>query len=364
MRQLLNRVSEDYLLLALLLALPLLVATSSMRLADLPGLIDWSTLGALAGLMILSRGLEDSGSLLVAGRWLMSRLHNQRRLAVALVLFSGLLSTILTNDVALFIVVPLTLGLRAVADLKLGRLIVFEALAVNAGSALSPIGNPQNLFLWQSSSAGFLEFTLAMLPLSAALMVLVLLGVVLGFPSRALRVEATPLTAPVRKPLLWCSLLCYPVFLLLAEQGWALMGAGAVGLLYLLLFRRVLVGIDWLLLLVFALMFIDLGLLARLPLLIQVGELVEHLPGGIYSAGLLLSQLTSNVPAAILLENFSDDWRALAWGVSVGGFGLAIGSLANLIALRLSRMPGLYREFHAWSIPMLAVSAALGLWLL
>lgn len=364
MRQLLNRVSEDYLLLALLLVLPLLLALAPMRLAELPGLVDWSTIGALAGLMILSRGLEDSGCLLVMGRWLLSRLHSQRQLAIALVLFSGLLSTVLTNDVALFIVVPLTLGLRSVADLTLGRLIVFEALAVNAGSALSPIGNPQNLFLWQSSSAGFLEFCLAMLPLAAALMLVVMGAAYLSFPSRTLQVETAGPAASLKKPLLWCSLICYPIFLLLAELGWAPLAAVFLALLYLLSFRRVLLGVDWLLLLVFGLMFIDLGLLVQLPLLLQADELVEQLPGGVYSAGLLLSQLVSNVPATILLENFSDDWRALAWGVSVGGFGLAIGSLANLIALRLSQLPRLYREFHAWSLPMLGVSAVLGLWLL
>lgn len=364
MRQLLNRVGEDYLLLALLLALPLLLSLSPMPVAELPQLIDWSTLAALAGLMILSRGLEDSGSLLVVGKAVLNRLHNQRRLAAALVLFAAILSMVLTNDVALFIVVPLTLGLRGVPDLKLGRLIVFEALAVNAGSALSPIGNPQNLFLWQSSGASFVEFVLAMSPLAAGLMALVMLAVVIGFPSRSLQPGPDASAPVIRKPLLYCSLLCYPVFLLLTEQGWAPVAAVLVGSLYLLFFRRVLMGIDWLLLLVFGLMFIDLGLLARLPLLLGAGEYLEQLPGGIYSAGLLVSQLTSNVPAAILLENFSDDWRGLAWGVSVGGFGLAIGSLANLIALRLSRMPGLYREFHAWSMPMLAFSAALGLWLL
>ena len=68
----------------------------------------------------------------------------------------------------------------------------------------------------------------------------------------------------------------------------------------------------------------------------------------------------SNVPAAIFLAPFTDDWRGLAWGVSVGGFGLAIGSLANLIALRLARQPGLWLEFHLWSVPMLILALTIG----
>lgn len=363
MRQLLSRVSEDYLLLALLLALPLLFVLSPLRLTELPGLVDWSTLAALAGLMILSRGLEDSGALLAVGRFLLRRLGNQRYLAISLVCFAAVLSMVLTNDVALFIVVPLTLGLRSSVELKLGRLIIFEALAVNAGSALSPIGNPQNLFLWQVSGVSFWEFVLAMLPLAVALMLVVLLAVALAFPSRRLRMEAVAATA-IRKPLFYSSLLCYLPFLLLAEQGLAAVAAGMAALIYLVFFPRVLAGIDWLLLLVFGLMFVDLGLLAGLPVLAGIGSGAEALPGGMFTAGLLLSQLMSNVPAAIFLENFTQEWRTLAWGVSVGGFGLAIGSLANLIALRLSRVPGLYREFHFWSLPMLLLSVVLGLWLL
>lgn len=364
MRQMLHRISEDYLLLALLLALPPLFALSPLSLSELPDLVDWPTLAALMGLMILSRGLEDSGGLLALGRLLLSRLGNQRHLALALVIFAALLSMVLTNDVALFIVVPLTLSLRSVTNFKLGRLIIFEALAVNAGSALSPIGNPQNLFLWQVSGAGFSDFARAMLPLAAALMAVLVLAVVLAFPGRRLQVEQAVSRTSIRKPLLLCSLLCYPPFLLMAELGLAPVAAALAGVVYLIFFRRVLTGIDWLLLLVFALMFIDLGLLAGLPLLAGMPAQVEDSPGRILAAGLLLSQVISNVPAAIFLENFTADWRALAWGVNVGGFGLAIGSLANLIALRLSRISGLHREFHLWSVPMLLLSAALGLWLI
>ncbi|WP_282041773.1 hypothetical protein [Halomonas alimentaria] len=69
----------------------------------------------------------------------------------------------------------------------------------------------------------------------------------------------------------------------------------------------------------------------------------------------------SLVPATLLLAEVAQEWRPLAWGVSVGGFGLAIGSLANLIALRLGKRSGLWWEFHRWSLPMLAMGLALAL---
>jgi Na+/H+ antiporter NhaD/arsenite permease-like protein len=87
---------------------------------------------------------------------------------------------------------------------------------------------------------------------------------------------------------------------------------------------------------------------------------VDVVFGGVYVAGALLSQVISNVPAAIFLQGFTTDWVALAWGVNVGGFGLAIGSLANLNALRLARERGLWREFHLWSVPLLLIALGVG----
>jgi Na+/H+ antiporter NhaD/arsenite permease-like protein len=361
LRHMLSRLSEDMLLLVLLAALPPL-----LWLAPEPALaqVDWPTIAALAGLLVLSRGLEDSGYLAHAGRWLLGRVRGERLLAALLVLFAAALSAVVTNDVALFIVVPLTLGLRALAELPVGRLVIFQALAVNAGSAISPIGNPQNLFLWQASGASFGEFLLAMSPLALALLLLLLAAVPLGFPAR--RITAAPAAAipQLNRRLLWLSLLLYPPFLLLTDLGFAVYAAMLVVLLYLLLHRQVLRGVDWLLLLVFVLMFIDLGLLASLPAVRELAGGIDGLPGGAFTAGVLLSQLISNVPAAIFLEGLTEDWRRLAWGVSVGGFGMAIGSLANLIALRLARQRGLWREFHLWSLPALAAGYGLAMLLL
>jgi len=352
-RHALSRLSEDLLLIVLLAALVPLLWLTPERSWALHRLVDWKTVGALAGLMVLSRGLEVSGYLALAGRWLLTRVHGERLLAVCLIAFSAVLSAVITNDVALFIVVPLTLSLRSVADLPVGRLIVFEALAVNAGSSISPIGNPQNLYLWQSSGASFVEFTFTMAPLALALVALLIVAVPIAFPGKRITVSEVPVAITQHRTLFWVSLLLYAPFIVLTDLGYAVPAAAAVILLYLLYRRSVLPGVDWLLLLVFILMFIDLNLLAGLPAVRELTEQLLQLPGEVFTTAVLSSQLMSNVPAAIFLSAFTDDWRSLAWGVSVGGFGLAIGSLANLIALRLARQPGLWREFHYWSVPAL-----------
>lgn len=348
---------EDRLLLVLLVALlPLLWFSPEPNWA-LHQLVDWKTLCALAGLMVLSRGLELSGYLGLAGYWLLLRVHGQRSLAVCLVLFSAGLSAVITNDVALFIVVPLTLGLQRVADIPLGRLVVFEALAVNAGSAISPIGNPQNLFLWQTSNAGFLEFILVMAPLATAILALLVLAVPLAFARKTISIsDITAASSFKDRALFRVSVLLYLPFLVLAEMGQVEIAFAVLAAFFLVYRRQLLAGVDWPLLLVFAFMFIDMNLLTGLPVFRDLAGYLMQLPGQALTAGVLGSQVVSNVPATLFLATFTDDWQDLAWGVTVGGFGLAIGSLANLIALRLARQPGIWREFHCWSIPALFIA--------
>lgn len=351
---------REWLLVLLFALLPALLRVAPAGPADLVAMVDWKTIDALAGLMVLSRGLELSGLIDRLGRAVIARLHTERGLAAALMLFAALLSAIVTNDVALFVTVPLTLALARLSPLPTGRLVIFQALAVNAGSAASPIGNPQNLLLWQAFDLGFVEFLLAMLPLSAAMMALLLALTPLAFAARRVALPETTSPLPLTRGLAAVSLAAYPVFLLLLNAGLALPAALFVFAVYAVAFRGVLLSIDWPLLAVFILMFVDLGLLASLPAVATAIPDLLGVPGGAYTLGAALSQGMSNVPAAIFLVLFTDDWRALAWGVSVGGFGLAIGSLANLIALRLARQPGLWREFHLWSLPMLALSFAAG----
>ena len=363
LRRALSRLTEDYLLLVLLLLLPLLLWLKPTTASGIVALVNWHTVTALAGLMLLSRALEDSGYLARFAAWLLPRCHSERLLALLMLLFAALLSAIVTNDVALFILLPITLSIGRLAGLPVGRLIIFLALAVNAGSSLTPIGNPQNLLLWQASGYSFWQFSLMMAPLALSLLLFILLLSCLAFAGQRLSISVPYNNSSDNRRLFAWSLAGYPLFILAMEYQLAPYATAGLVAAYFVLKRSVLTGVDWLLLLVFMLMFIDLGLLAQLPLLQQLAVQLMALPNGSYTGSALLSQLVSNVPAAIFLQHFTDDWRALSWGVSVGGFGLAIGSLANIIALRLSKQPGLWREFHCWSLPVFAGSVLLG-WLL
>ncbi|MCW7754124.1 SLC13 family permease [Desulfobotulus sp. H1] len=354
-------IGNNKLLLLLTAALILLLWERPEKVGELGTFIHWPTIAALTGLMILSRGLEDSGMLARAGHVLLGWARGQRRLACLLVLFSALLSAIVTNDVALFIVVPLTLALRTLTPIPIGRMVIFEAFAVNAGSALSPVGNPQNLFLWQASEVGFMEFLFVMMPLGAILLLLVLFLIPFAFPAQSIESADLGSSRPVKISMAGVSLLFYPLFLVMLEQGWSVSALILTALVYLIFWRGVLRGVDWLLLLVFVLMFMVTGLLASLPWLHGAATLAERLPGGIFTSAMLLSQAISNVPATLFLHHFTHDWQLLAWGANVGGFGLAIGSMANLIALRLARNHRLWWSFHFWSLPLLVMGWLAGM---
>jgi di/tricarboxylate transporter len=326
-----------------------------------PSLVDWPTIAALTGLLVLTKGLEASGSLNRLGVWLIGFMATERTAALCLVLVAALLSTVLTNDVALFVVVPLTLVLCSLTGMPATKLIIFEALAVNAGSALTPVGNPQNLFLWQLSGVSFGEFSLHMLPLVTLLMVLLLALTACVFRGHSVSARRAMHAMPLDRTLLGVSLALYLPFLVATDwhhAGWAV---AAVLVIFVLLRPRVLAQLDWGLLLVFVLMFIDLRLLAGLDgVHAMVAGFNLAQPQHLYFTGIAASQFISNVPAAIALAEYSKDWRVLAYGVNVGGFGLMVGSLANLIALRMAPDRKAWLSFHLYAIPFLFVAAALG----
>jgi Na+/H+ antiporter NhaD/arsenite permease-like protein len=327
--------------------------------ADYLLLIDWQTIGALAGLLVITQGVEKSGMLQAAAARLLARTTELRTLVFLLTASAALLSALVTNDVSLFLLVPLTRVLAAQAHLPLARLVVLEALAVNAGSALTPIGNPQNLFLWHRSGESFAGFMGMMAPTVALMLFWLFLAIRFLVPRAPILLKPAGDEAPMQPRLLALSGLLFVGFVIALDRHWLAAGLAVVFGAFLLLRPRVLLGVDWALLAIIALMFVDLRQLAELPAVASLlGQWTIGEGWRAYLAAIATSQFISNVPAAILLERYVHDLPALAAGVSVGGFGCVLGSLANLIALRLARVPHGLREFHRISIPFLLVCAA------
>ena len=354
-------VRSEWLLLTfgtLALALALL---DPQPLAKYRGWLQLPTLAGLTGLLIAIQGIRDSGLVQHAAAAVVARAHSLRGLGLLLVAATALLSMVLTNDVSLFLIVPLTVAIGGMSNLPVLRMVVLEALAVNAGSTLSPIGNPQNLLLWQHAGLPLLHFVLAMLPTSAVMFVLVAAFTWLWLPRERVELTAEGIDGKIRSGRLgaW-SMAALLGMVLLMEYHHAPLGAGLLLALFAALARASLARIDWLLLVTFAAIFLGLGHFAELPL-VQHGldRLDLRQPLTLYASGIVASQLISNVPATVLLLDHTPDAIALAVAVNVGGFGVAIGSLANLIALRLAQQPRGLRLLHLVSIPFLLVCAPL-----
>ncbi|EML1601003.1 anion permease [Burkholderia cenocepacia] len=364
-RRWLGWLAQEPVLSVLALGLIVLQWVRPQPFSVLADRVDWQTVATLAGLLMLTKALELSGCLMWLAHRIVHHVHSERGLAMLLVGFAAVLSMWLTNDVALFVVVPLMVSLRALTPLPFRRLVIVVALAVNAGSVATPLGNPQNLFLWQLSGVSFGRFVVTLGPLALALMALLLVLTALMFRAKPLDLSGDAAALPVQRMHALIAAVLFAAFVLLADAHHPLPGLVGVAIVLFAIKRDAVLKIDWLLLLIFVLMFVVLRSAAALPV---VHDAIAHAqldsPLRVYAAGAVLSQVISNVPAAILLSEFTHDWRALAFGVSVGGFGFAIGSLANLIAVRLAKEPRMWLPFHLVSIPFALASAALGAWLL
>jgi Na+/H+ antiporter NhaD/arsenite permease-like protein len=356
------RVLRDEWLLALFAGVAVLLALVDPRPpGDYRHWLQLPTLAGLTGLLLAIQGIRDSGLVQRAAGNVLARMHSLRGMGLLLVASTALLSTVLTNDVSLFLVVPLTLAIGDLCNLPVARMVVLEALAVNAGSTLSPIGNPQNLLLWQHAQVPFGQFVAAMLPAAAVMFALVALLAWCWLPRGRVQLNPERLDGhAVDRRLAAGSMLALLAMVVAMEYGHAVTGALGLLLLFALLARHALWRMDWLLLATFAAIFIGLGHFAQLPL---VSHALDRLDFGqpltVYVGGIVAAQLISNVPATVLLLERSPDALALAVAVNVGGFGVAIGSLANLIALRLARQPRALRLLHLVSIPFLLACAPL-----
>jgi len=321
--------------------------------------IDWKTVLTLLSLIIIATGLKQSGYMDLAADKILARINNERVLTAFMVTLSMALSAFLTNDITLFIVVPLTLCMQKTLKNNLVKVVVFEAIAVNTGSTLTPIGNPQNLFLWNMWGISFAGFIIKMAPLFVLMAAVLYFFTLFFVRNTRLQFNAGAEKIRINKVLGILSSCLMLGFLAALQFKAGLYLLPVIIILYFAVDKKVLRDIDWLLIATFILMFIDFALLAKLGAVAAILKSVDLTKSrGVFAVSAVLSQAMSNVPAAIFTAKFSGNWQAIAFGVDCGGNGFIIGSLANLIALRLIRpkRTGSWWEFHKYSIPFFVIT--------
>ena len=301
--------------------------------ADYPGYLDYDVLMLLFCLMAVVAGLETAGLFDRTAQTLPRTFRTQRSLALALlgVCFFG--AMLFTNDVALIAFVPLALKLFDEKQPR-ARMFLVSAMAVaaNLGSLVTPVGNPQNLFLYSFYGLSISGFFAVTLPLGG---VCLLLCVLLGLYFRktpARKTAQVQIDLDKRRIVFYFAL--FALCLLAVLRVLPVWLCFVLTLLAILLFDRArLMQVDYALLVTFVCFFVFSGNLKALP---GFGSLLARLlTGRECLVAALLSQISSTVPAAVLLAPFTQNGAGLLLGVNIGGLGTPIASLASLIAFKL-----------------------------
>jgi len=298
------------------------------------GYVDFHTLGLLFSLMVIMAGLQGLGLFRHLGESLLTRTATTRQLEATLVFLPFFSSMIVTNDVALITFVPFALEVLGLVGLnkRVIPVVVMQTIAANLGSMTTPIGNPQNLYLYSRYQLSLGDFFSAMLPLTAASALLLALFLLLT-PSQALATPDIPHAYyhPGKRMRMYLILLLISMAAVAKVLPvWAL--TTLVLLAVLASDHKVLDHVDYSLLLTFVGFFLFVGNLGRLPLFRDFVQAV--LQGSEVVCSVLASQVISNVPAALLLSGFTGDGRALLIGTNLGGLGTLIASMASLISYK------------------------------
>ena len=321
--------------------------------------VDIELLLVLFALLVSVEILRGSGWLDLIVKAVVSRFRTTRTFALAMVGFSGALATLVTNDVTLFVVIPFTVIASRFSDFDVEDAVVLQIVATNLIGCLTPLGNPQNLFLFHRSGWNAGQFLAAMLPFvlwsaTGLLIATFLLGSSRPIAQREVALPNRNGTAAA------AGAVCFALVVLevaRALPAWiAAAAALATGVVFL---RRRLLRAD----------------LSIVPLFFFAFIVVEGLRSfdlprpDVYFTSIAASQVISNVPAAVLLAPMAGgNWRELLYGVNAGGCGTIIASLANLLGWRIyvresNRDPRFFRRLTLINFTFLAWAAAGG-WLL
>ena len=302
--------------------------------------IDLRTLALLMCLMIVVAGVQACGAFRALTVQMLRRCSSGRVLSVMLVWLPFFCAMLVTNDVALLVFVPFTLALLAEAgyDKASIPILVLQTVAANLGSMATPVGNPQNLYLYAFYGLSIGEFFAVVLPLTIVSLSLVTIPAVIVLPKAIQTPKLEDAEMDGKKLALFGVLFVICLLTVFHVIHYGIMTVIVLAAIAVI-DRKLLKKLDIALLATFVCFFIVSGNLGRV-------DTVRDFLQGLLERNTLLtavgtSQIISNVPAAVLLSGFTGNWQDLLAGVNIGGLGTPIASLASLITLKLYlRHPG------------------------
>lgn len=300
--------------------------------------IDFRTIGLLFCLMTVMAGLQKTGVFSFMAENLLKKIHSTKSLIFILVMLCFFFSMLITNDVALITFVPFTFTVLDMlgGDIKNQTIIpvvAMQTVAANLGSMLTPIGNPQNLYLHGISGLGVGEFMLLMLPYTVISFVLLSAWALLRKGKGGVKIDFNDKTRIKNKGkvVIYSALFCVCLLTVAHALDYRIMLLVVIATTAAADYR-IFARVDYTLLLTFIAFFVFIGNMGRIPMFSNYINSIIN--GRECITGILSSQLISNVPSALLLSGFTDNIRPLIVGVNIGGLGTLIASMASLISFK------------------------------
>lgn len=298
--------------------------------------IDFKTLAVLFCLMAITNALSNEGFFSLLAEKMLNKVKSVRQIAIAFTFLCFFSSMLITNDVALITFVPFTiLTLSVSGNTKpLIPIVVMETIASNLGSMLTPIGNPQNLYLFSKFRLSVSDFFPIVLPYAALslLLITVFCFLIKNSEINAPKSNLKGICLNKYKCIVYCILFIIALLTVFKLINTLILLISTV-LILLFLNKKAIAQVDYSLLFTFVFLFIFIGNLGKIDAISSF--LSSVINGKEVSVAIVTSQLFSNVPCTILLSSFSNNVKELLIGVNLGGLGTLIASMASLISFKL-----------------------------
>lgn len=336
-----------------------LISCALVPMTDYIQYVDTDVIGILFCLMLVTAGFKQNNMLAKAMYFLIekARIYGTRKALVILSLITYFLSMFVTNDAALIALVPIMVTFFEEYPAYLIYAVVVQTIAANLGSMATPFGNPQNLLIFTEYGIAPGEFFSAMLP--AAAVGLVIVFILAAFvPNKPLAVDDyEEIHIRNKSYAVLYGILFVLALLVVFDVLDVLVVFASVCVVAVIIEPKLFYEIDYGLLLTFVFFFIFVGNIKNIPAVNGFAE--KFVSGREFFAAVVTSQFISNVPAAVMLNSFTDNWRALLLGVDVGGLGTPVASMASLISFRIYSAAENSRSMRFLGVFMLANIAVL-----
>lgn len=317
----------------LVIAVTLAILSSFISMPKL-SYIDFKVLILLFNLMVVVTAFKELKVLDSIAIGLLKKCNTYTSISLALVFITFISSMIVTNDVALITFVPLSIVIARKANINVLKIVVFQTLAANLGSSFTPMGNPQNLFIYSFYNLSPIDFFKITLPI-VILAVLFLVLLVFKDKKMNLSLDLEDVKIDNKRDVY----LFGGLFLIILLSVFHVIDYKVTFLItivmVLILNKKLFSQVDYSLLITFIGFFIFVGNISTMDVVKNFMEGILNSPKSTFLASVLSSQVISNVPATMLLSGFTDHFKELLLGVNIGGMGTLIASLASVISYKI-----------------------------